>query len=76
MQKLLPQYWECTESVFFEGNIIAYKYSETADKRNAIEGLTAKVKDLMHQKQLSGKLFVFGCRNHKIIKILYWHNND
>ena len=61
--------------MIFEGNTRVYIYSEAVDMRNAIEGLSAKVKGLMRQDPLSGELFVFGNRNHRIIKILYRHNN-
>lgn len=61
--------------MIFEGNTRVYIYSEAVDMRNAIEGLSAKVKGLMQQDPFSGELFVLGNRNHRIIKILYWHNN-
>ncbi len=52
-----------------------YLAAGATDMRQAIDGLSVLVQDVLVQDPLSSHLFVFCNRARDKVKILFWHNN-
>ena len=49
-----------------------FLYRRPVDMRKQMDGLSAIVKDLMHQDPLCGKLYIFTNRRRNKLKVLFW----
>ncbi|MDB4224164.1 IS66 family insertion sequence element accessory protein TnpB [Granulosicoccus sp.] len=61
--------------LFPEGNIRVWLYTEPTDMRKTYNGLSALVKNKLHDNPLSGHLYVFINRRRTQMKILFFDRN-
>ena len=57
---------------FPEGNVRIWLYTQPTDMRKSYDGLSALVKQVLHEDPTSGHLFVFINRKRTQMKVLYF----